>query len=133
MKTTEYLGMNVAEAEDFADIRKVASNFPLLDAELKKNNSNTAAIKEALQILSSNVLIVDDATGVVYKIGSKSGKLYVTQVQENSIQKLARNIDTDASTVGEDTSIRTLSLVSLSNIVDVQIEEAAKVEEDEVE
>ena len=131
MKTTEYLGMNVAEAEDFADIRKVASNFPLLDAELKKNNSNTAAIKEALQILSSNVLIVDDATGVVYKIGSKSGKLYFTPVQENSIKQLAESIDTDASTVDDDSSIKTMSLVSMSSIGDAQIGEAEIIEEEE--
>ncbi|MGN0512731.1 MAG: hypothetical protein ACI4GD_00535 [Lachnospiraceae bacterium] len=130
MKNTEYLGLNIPEAADFADIKKVASNFPLLDAELKKANNNTAAIKAALTYLSSSVILVDDYLGTIYKLGAIAGKLYFEEITENMIAELADKIDTEASVVEEDSGIKTLSLVSLNNVATSRIGVIEKIEEE---
>ena len=130
MRNTNYLGMRIPDETDFYSLDDKNKNFELLDAELKKANNNTAAIKAALTYLRSSVILVDDYLGTIYKLGATSGKLYFEEITENMIAELADKIDTEASVVEEDSGIKTLSLVSLNNVATSRIGVIEKIEEE---
>lgn len=101
-ETLDELGVDWAGYQDHsinggADIKTIGYTeciSPMLKAIQEIDNQNTVnytAIKEALLLLASNSYIKDDSDGKTYKIGSKDGKLYVTE-SETTLDELVDSI-----------------------------------------
>ena len=95
MKKTDYLGLNIAKRQDFADIEKVSDNFTVIDREAVKTNNNTGVVKEALSTMSKETYFTDTVTGKKYKMEVSNGKLLLYETKINNIAVLADKIVTN--------------------------------------
>lgn len=95
MKKTDYLGLNIAKRQDFADIEKVSDNFTVIDREAVKTNNNAGVVKEALSTMSKETYFTDTVTGKKYKMEVSNGKLLLYETKINNIAVLADKIVTN--------------------------------------